>query len=211
MRVVSKEAEVDFMKLNSKPHTSETETQPGTKRNYLLEMKPGQMNKRAKLQRSSIKRGNPIHEATEVDPNDFGLLFTATTKMTDQQMYHIIQNKWKPTKNFDFPQTVEGQRTRRFSYGWLEKYPWLAYSKYFNSCFCVACSLFSNRIGKNSRKLTKLLSEPLTLWTSAVTKFREHEEKSNVHRFSIQAMLEFIDIMENRVLPVDKVGITGLQ
>ena len=91
------------MKPNSKPHASATETQPGTKRNYPLEMKQGQMNRRAKLQRSSIKRENPIHEATEVDPNEFGLLFTVMEKITDQQMYHIIQNKWKPTKEFDFP------------------------------------------------------------------------------------------------------------
>lgn len=146
-----------------------------------------------------------------MDPNDFGLLFKATQKLTDHQTYQIIQNRWKPTKDFDFPQTKEGQKTRKFAYGWLEKYTWLAYSQYFDGCFCIACSLFANRIGKNSGKLTKLLSEPLTLWTSAVTKFREHEERSNVHRFSIQAMMDFKDIMENRAMPVDKVGATGLQ
>ena len=70
---------------------------------------------------------------------------------------------------------------------------------------------FAKRIEKNSGKLTKLLSETLTLWTSAITKFREHEEKSNAHRFSTQAMLDFKDMMENRALPVDKVGITSLQ
>ena len=152
-----------------------------------------------------------MYQESEVNPNDFSLIFKATEKLTDQQMYHLIQNRWKPTKDFNFPQTKEGQKTRKFVYDWLEKYPWLAYSKCLDGCFCIACSLFANSIGKNSGKLTKLLSEPLILWTSAASKFREHDEKSSVHRFSMHAMLDFKDVIENKVLPVDKVSITGLQ
>ena len=136
----------------------------------------------------------------EVNPNDFGLISKATGKLTDQKMYHLIQNRWKPTKDFKFPQPKEGQKTRKFVYDWLEKYPWLAYSKYLDGCFCIVCSLFANRIGKNSGKLTKLLSELLILLTSAANNFREHDENSSIHRFSMHTMLDFKDVIENKAL-----------
>ena len=75
----------------------------------------------------------------------------------------------------------------------------------------ITCTYFLYMSLPSFSTRTKLLLEPLILWTSAASRFREHDEKSSVHRFSMHAMLDFKDVIENKALPVDKVSITGLQ
>ena len=75
---------------------------------YTLEINENQTSKSAKLESSSIKRGSPIYQESEVNPDNFGLILKAMEKLTDQQMYHLSQNRWKPIKDFNFPQTKEG-------------------------------------------------------------------------------------------------------
>ena len=123
-KVGSKGAEV------SSVHPLPREAQSSTKQeSYTLEINQNQTSKSAKLESSSIKCGSPIYKESEVNPDDFGLILKVMEKLTDQQMCHLIQNRWKPIKNFKFPQTKEGQKTRKVVYDWLETYPWLAYSK----------------------------------------------------------------------------------
>ena len=63
------------------------------------------------------------------------------------------------------------------------------------------------RSGHNSGKLSKLLTEPLTLWTSAASKLRDHEEKSKLHQWSVLPW----KTMENKSLPVHQFAYKGLQ
>ena len=44
---------------------------------------------------------------------------------------------------------------------------------------------YYSRSGHNSGKLSKLFTEPLTLWTSAASKLRDHKEKSKLHQWSV--------------------------
>ena len=63
------------------------------------------------------------------------------------------------------------------------------------------------RSGHNSGKLSKLFTEPLTLWTSAASKLRDHEEKSKLHQWSVLPW----KTMENKSLPVHQFAYKGLQ
>ena len=96
---------------------------------------------------------------------------------------------------------------QKFNFNLLARFPWLEYSKFVDGCFCVPCLLFGMRSGHNSGKLSKLFTEPLTLWTSAASKLRDHEEKSKLHQWSVLPW----KTMENKSLPVHQFAYKGLQ
>ena len=62
------------------------------------------------------------------------------------------------------------------------KFPWLAYSMLSDGCFCVACVLSGDKIGHSDARMKNIYRQPLTYWTSASTKFKEHQSKSQVNK-----------------------------
>lgn len=63
-------------------------------------------------------------------------------------MFKVLKNVCKPQKSYDFPLLeVNKERSLRFQYAWLDKYPWLAYSKVLNGVFCKHCVLFAGDTG----------------------------------------------------------------
>ncbi|KAK2551621.1 hypothetical protein P5673_027384 [Acropora cervicornis] len=88
----------------------------------------------------------------------------------------------KPGKLFDFPVTVECSNSKRhFVRGWLKRFPWLADSKFLDV-----------QSRRNSNKLDKLYKTPLTLWTSALSRFTKHASgKCEMHNFSLIARDNF--------------------
>ena len=97
---------------------------------------------------------------------------------------------------FDFPVSVECSNSKRhfvsFVWGWLKRFPSLAYSKFLDGAFCLPCVFFGFQCGRNSNKLDKLYKTPLTLWTSAMSRFTKHASgKCEMHRFSVIAMDNF--------------------
>ena len=88
-----------------------------------------------------------------------------------------VENVWKPgdLELFDFPVSVECSNSKRhFVWGWLKRFPWLTYSKFLDCAFCLACVFFGVQCGRHSNKLDKLYKTPLTLWTSAMSRFTKH-------------------------------------
>ena len=80
-------------------------------------------------------------------------------------------------------------------WGWLKRFPWLAYSKFLDGAFCLPCVFFWVQCGRNSNKLDKLYKTPLTLWTSAMSRFTKHARgKCEMHRFYVIAMDNFLRI-----------------
>ena len=116
------------------------------------------------------KRGDPICSIEDVNVKDIGLHYQKSATLTDAERYDLLKNHWKPDKSFEFPCSQEGSSKRKFNFNLLTRFPWLAYSKFVDGCFCVPCLLFGMRSGHNSGKLSKLFTEPLTLWTSAASK-----------------------------------------
>ena len=140
--------------------------------------------------------------APHVITRDIGI-YSKAQSLTNNEKYELISDTWKPDKNFAFPVTTEGTRPKRFQYQWLTSFTWLAYSKHLNGAFCIPCILFGNQCGHNSTKLVKLFKSPLTYWTSALTKLKKHEEKSQLHHAAMLQMDQFKTTAENVEKQVD--------
>ena len=112
----------------------------------------------------------------------------------------------KPGKLFDLPVTVECSHSKRhFVRGWLKRFPWLANSKFLDGAFFLPCVLFGVLSGRNSNKLDKLYKTPLTLWTSAMSRFTKHASgKCEMHNFSLIAMDNFLKNMTRQSVSIDQ-------
>ena len=106
--------------------------------------------------------------------------------------FSSFQSPLKPVKSFQ-------------KYSWLLTYPGLAYSKYFDGAFCLPCVCFGLECGKNGDRLDKLLKTPLTLWTTAVVRLRNHSTgKCETHNFSVVSMASFMANMTRATVPIDQ-------
>ena len=136
-------------------------------------------------QRGMNARGDPVIDQCFADKNDIGLVVRSVKQLDQDAKLVLLTNIWKPTYNFSFPVSVKGSnRKRNFSPKWLEIYPWLSYSQYVDGAFCKYCVLFGD-YQRQSGKLSQLVSMPLTLWTSATSKFQSHQ-KSQFHANAVQ-------------------------
>ena len=60
------------------------------------------------------------------------------------QKYTLLTNYYRPDRNYIFPKTYSDGCCRSFQLKWLDKYPWLVYSKELDGGFCKFCSLFAS-------------------------------------------------------------------
>ena len=76
-----------------------------------------------------------------------------------------------------------------FKRGLLKRFPSLAESIFLDGAFCLPCVLFGVQSGRNTNKLDKLYKSPLTLLTSAMSRFtKDASGKCEMHNFSLIAM-----------------------
>ena len=93
---------------------------------------------------------------------------------------------------------------RHFVWSWLKRFPWLAYSKYLNGTFCLPCVSLGVQCGKDTNKLEKLYKSPLTLWTSAISRFTKHASgKCEMHNLAVIAMENFLRNMRKERVPIN--------
>ena len=151
-------------------------------------------------------RGDPVCRKEDCSQYDIGLVFKEISSYSDQDKLKFIENVWKPGELFDFPVSVECSNSKRhFVWGWLKRFPWLAYSKFLDGAFCLPCVLFGVQCGRNSNKLDKLYKTPLTLWTSAISRFTKHASgKCEMHNFSVIAMDNFLRNTRRESVPIDQ-------
>ena len=133
-------------------------------------------------------------------------MYRVIASFTDAEKFRFIESVWKPDVLFEFPASKETcGKQRKFRQEWLVKYPWLVYSKYLDGAFCLPCVCFGVECGKNGAKLDKLFRSPLTFWTTARGKFDSHASgKSEIHKFSVMAMQNFLAAMRRQTAPIDQ-------
>ena len=105
---------------------------------------------------SVMTRGDPVCRREDCSPFDIGLVFDEIHNYSPHQKLEFVENVWKPGELFDFPVSMENGKSRKFVSGWLKRFPWLAYSKYFDGAFRLACVCFGVQCGRNANKLDKL-------------------------------------------------------
>ena len=153
-----------------------------------------------------MARDDPVFRKEDCSLYDVGLVFKEIGSYSDQDKFRFIENMWKPGELFDFPASVEcSNSNRHFVWRWLERFPWLAYSKYVDGAFCLPCVCLGVQCGRNTNKLDKLYKSPLTLWTSAVSRFTKHASgKCEMHNFAVIAMENFPRNMRREAVPIDQ-------
>ena len=73
-----------------------------------------------------------------------------------------------------------------------------------DGAFCLPCVCFGVQCGRNTNKLDKLYKSPLTLWTSAVSRFTKHASgKCEMHNSAVIAMENFLRNMRREAVPID--------
>ena len=133
---------------------------------------------------------------------DIGLLSKNISALTQAEKLTALKNIWKPNLDFCFPASIEsGNRKRKFTQKWFEIYPWVAYSRYLDGSFCKYCVLFGNQEKASGARLTQLVSNPLTLWTSATSKFQSHQ-KSQFHIHSVQDVDSLKQMADQKSAPI---------
>ena len=121
--------------------------------------------------------------------------------LTDEEKYSLLTHASKPNPNSNFPPNSSG---RRFQYKWLSEFHWLAYSESLDGAFCINCVLFAGEESShNTTKLDRLYKSPFTTRAIGPRKFREHSEKSPLHRTATVLACHFKQRMEQRCRSVD--------
>ena len=118
---------------------------------------------------------------------------------------NALQNHFKPSESYRFRVHTEYGKKRSFQLCWLKEHNWLAYSAAQNGNYCKVCVLFGSETGeKNSTKLDKLVKSPVTFWTTASQKFKDHETKSQVHKTAVLKAETFMKVMHCKIKPIDQ-------
>ena len=130
--------------------------------------------------------------------------YVSTEALTASQRLTALNNSFQPGEKYDFPTQVEYGKHRSFQFSWLQEHNWLAYSPSLDGAFCKVCVLFGqvSSSDKNASKLIKLVKTPLTFWTTASSKFKEHETKSQVHKTASLKANNFLQVMQNNAVSV---------
>ena len=78
----------------------------------------------------------------------------------------------------------------------MDSFKWLVYSPAKDGAYCKACVIFGDTtVEKNCSKIERLVKTPVTFWTTACAKFKEHEMKSPLHKSSIIKVENFQKVM----------------
>lgn len=98
---------------------------------------------------------------------------------------------------FKFPKRKIGKTVRSFSFKYLSKYPWLAYSPSLDGALCVSCTLFGGKFPSRNKRATLLYNSPVCNWSSTIRRFDLHEGShrsqkktcfDGLHRYTMEAL-----------------------
>lgn len=103
-----------------------------------------------------------------------------------------------PSSSFCFPKVFNNGCFRSFQYKWLEKYPWLVYSKVLNGGFCKFCALFA----KNREKCGALVNKPFETWIK-VHKVVDGHASNQYHVNAVTDATAFINSVKNPHVNID--------
>ena len=154
----------------------------------------------AKSDEESVDMGTSTlsFQQCHMEKYDIGDFFENADVLPDDVRLDFLENVWKPNYSFQFPTTVIYGKKRKFNVKWLEVFPWLAYSSNVDGVFCLPCVLFGRRVGDNASKLDKLMRAPLVNWSSAIQRFTDHGQNSEIHKTAVATMFKFKQIMKGK-------------
>ncbi|CAH1106969.1 unnamed protein product [Psylliodes chrysocephalus] len=95
------------------------------------------------------------------------------------------------------------QKSLKFQATWIDRWPWLAYSKISDGVFCKICLLFSREwAGKGSHQtLGIFVNVPFKKWKKATEKFENHA-KTNYHKECVILADNYMKVTSGQVFDV---------
>ena len=126
------------------------------------------------------------HSTCNLELNNDFIQYVSQSSFNDEERFAALEDHFKPNKKYKFPTKQEYGKLRSFQHSWLDEHSWLAYSPHVDGAFCKVCVLFGIESGdKNASKLDKLVKTPLTFWTTAKSRLKDHEAKSQLHKSAL--------------------------
>ena len=111
----------------------------------------------------------------------------AVSALTPGEKYILLTKHFKPDRRFLFPKVYSNGCNRSFQFSWLDKYPWLVYSKEADSGFCKYCSLF---VKGDRSSFGVLVNCPFKRWIK-VNKVMEGHKDALYHKSAIEHAVAF--------------------
>ena len=68
------------------------------------------------------------------------------------------------------------------------------YSPKENGAYCRVCVLFGDTNERNGTKIDRLVKSPISFWTTAKQKFKQHELHSQVHKTALLKADTFLKV-----------------
>ena len=136
------------------------------------------------------------HQQVLDDSFDIGQIHLTT--IGDKERKIILQEKWKPPKQFTYP---KNKQNRKYSPAWADKFPWLRYSQSKDAVFCSVCVCFSSHQQSNPEFVTK----PFCDWKNACGQERgalPRHESSDAHQGALKMADDFLRICQEERKPI---------
>ena len=120
------------------------------------------------------------------------------SSLSPGEKYNMVLYHFVPSPSFTFPKVFDCGCNRSFQATWLEKYPWLVYSKVLDGGFCKYCALFV----KDRDKCSVLVNRPFKKWVK-LNKIVGSHASSISHREAVADACAFIHSVEKPQENVD--------
>lgn len=123
---------------------------------------------------------------------------------SDCHRFKALTHDFKLSESFNFPTSTEYGKKQSFKLIWLKEHNWLVYSPKENGAYCRVCVLFGDTNERNGTKIDRLVKSPISFWTTAKQKFKQHELHSQVQKTALLKADTFLKVMQQRVVSIDQ-------
>ncbi|KAH8022550.1 hypothetical protein HPB51_025262 [Rhipicephalus microplus] len=138
--------------------------------------------------------GSPPLCATSVNIFDLGLFVLKSNNVNDPEtMEKLLLNPWTPPADYDYPAT--GKRNLKFQPQWVDRYPWLVYSKKLQGALCKYCVVFASECaGKGEhQRLGCFVTKEFTNYKKVMDALKSHAS-SSYHAMSTTISENFLAV-----------------
>ena len=112
------------------------------------------------------------------------------------EKYKILTTEPDPNpKSYPRTRLYASGAFRQFNPSWLNKYPWLHYSREVDGVFCRACAFFAPGTA-GGQALGQFVTQPFRSWVNKTQKMNGHS-KLDYHLTAMAKMTEFLARHEN--------------
>ena len=141
---------------------------------------------------------NESYRSSELEIGDY--INIPSSQINESLRFQILTQHFRPDPYFKFPEKFEHGCKRSPKHHWFEKYSFLAYSKKFDSVFCLPCALFSSKSSNAKNVFSK--APGFCKWHKVVEKIAEHIA-SGYHSDNMAKPDLFKDVRDRKILHTD--------